>query len=629
MSDFDPIGDESARVIVRRLMESVDQSAAQAASAAFNNLYRRVASVSTNAIPPTAITQEYAKRIVECYPFHPRLLDTAQNRLGALQDFQKSRGVLRLFARILRDTWESKTDCEIITAGELDWGSPRIQSDLLNRINRDSFKAAVTADIEQHAKELDGGADTGIHRRVASALLLESLPNEPSSGLDSADLALAVLHLDEAGPEPVEAMDRLAGVCWHTYPLAGGRGWQFRYEPNIIKQVEERKARISIEDARKKVLSEVQEYFNGVTFRSINWPTGPRMVPRSAELQLALCEDELIARKVVDYEDDSDPQAPVPRLYKNALVGITASKQNLERAVDAARSLMAAEEIEREHKTGDAGKLIREQLKLQIPRYQKHFHIQARRAFDKVVLSTATYSLEEKYQVSDEKIIQHAHGQSCIKNFLADKGLIYQPGDSLDPDRFLKNVLPGATPQMGKADVYSVRSVHERFLSAPGLRILTERSVIHQTLQRALRDGKIAVRLSDGRAYDSGGYVVKGGDGRRTRVPIPGGATSIPIDDSAEIARVDTEAAREWLAIDAEQPAGTGTKHPARAGAPPTPTRVSTSSPERILEYSEARPLAQLKLIAALPAPSRRACWYRPAAGSRYDLAFGDSRRDA
>ena len=38
------------------------------------------------------------------------------------------------------------------------------------------------------------------------------------------------VHPDEAGPEPAEALDRLAGGCWHTYPMPGGRGLQFRYE---------------------------------------------------------------------------------------------------------------------------------------------------------------------------------------------------------------------------------------------------------------------------------------------------------------------------------------------------------------------------------------------------------------
>ena len=120
--------------------------------------------------------------------------------------------MLRLFARILHDVWQRGEDLELITAGDLDWSSTRIRGDLLQRLSRDNFAAAVSADVEGHATELDAGKH-GIHRRVASALLLESLPLHPNSGLTPDEVTLAVLRPDEAGPEPGEALDRLVGVC--------------------------------------------------------------------------------------------------------------------------------------------------------------------------------------------------------------------------------------------------------------------------------------------------------------------------------------------------------------------------------------------------------------------------------
>jgi predicted AAA+ superfamily ATPase len=87
MTDFDPVGNEAARVIVRRLFEDVNAATAQAASATYHGLFRRVAQDSPGSLPATASGANYAARIVECYPFRPRLLDTAQDRLGALQDF--------------------------------------------------------------------------------------------------------------------------------------------------------------------------------------------------------------------------------------------------------------------------------------------------------------------------------------------------------------------------------------------------------------------------------------------------------------------------------------------------------------------------------------------------------------
>ena len=198
---FEPIGTETAQVIVRRLFETVAPAAAGKASAEYHALYERVAGNMPTLVPKQAVTIEYAERLRACYPLHPRLLDTAENRLRVLPDYNLSRGTLRLFARLIRDMWDSGEDPELITAGDIDWTSARMQGDLLQRLDREKFRAAVAADVQQHASELDGGPG-GIHRRVATALLLESLPLEANSGLDPSELTLAVLRTDEAGNEP-------------------------------------------------------------------------------------------------------------------------------------------------------------------------------------------------------------------------------------------------------------------------------------------------------------------------------------------------------------------------------------------------------------------------------------------
>jgi len=90
VSDYDPIGDETAEVLTRRLFERVEHAAAEQASAQYHATYRRLREEEPGLLPADAATAEYAARIVRCYPFHPRLLDTAQGRLGALQDFKTS-----------------------------------------------------------------------------------------------------------------------------------------------------------------------------------------------------------------------------------------------------------------------------------------------------------------------------------------------------------------------------------------------------------------------------------------------------------------------------------------------------------------------------------------------------------
>ncbi|MBM4431924.1 MAG: DUF499 domain-containing protein, partial [Chloroflexi bacterium] len=419
-TDFDPIGKEAARVIIRRLFEWVDSSAAEETSAEYFSAYKRVATEYADALPPEAATLDYAKRIVECYPFHPRLLDTAQNRLGALQDFHKSRGTLRLFARILRDSWESETDVSLITAGALDWTSDRIQADLLQRLNKDSFKAAVDADVVGHAGQLDKTFSTDIHRRVASALLLESLPMTPSAAMDKRDLTLAVLRPSDVGHEPGEAIDRLMSVCWHTYKDDSGRKFQFRYEPNVNRLIDERTNGIPIEDAKQAVLTLAQNYFKGHTFTLVAYPSSPRSVADSAELKLVLSDTEQLAQAVCDYEDNTDPAAKRIRRFRNAIFGISPARDALTDAVQVMRRLRAAEEISKEQDEIARQKKqapLKEQLDALIPLLRRRTRIRAIRAFNRVVFQgKPSVTLDEKYLVSEESALESitVNGQARI-----------------------------------------------------------------------------------------------------------------------------------------------------------------------------------------------------------------------
>lgn len=598
-SDFDPVGDESAKVIVRRLFQSVDPAAAEAASARYFDLYQRVNRDWAGHLPVHAASADYAKRVRECFPFHPRLLDTATDRLGALQEFNKSRGTLRLFARILRTVWENKLDVDLITAGDIDWSSPRIQADLLQRLNRDNFKAAISADIEKHAGELDGEAARGVHRRAASALLLESIPMHSNSGLDPAELSLAVLRPDEAGNEPAEALDHLVGVCWHTYPMAGGRGWQFRYEPNIIKQVEERIADIPFEDGKARVFAEVQQYFQGPEFKLAAWPARAAQVPNSSELQLVLCEEEKLAKRVCQFEDDIDENALMPRGFQNAILAITATPSALNHAIDRARRLLAAEAIEREHRSGETSKLVREQLSKLKPEFTKQFRLQAYRAFDRVVFANGqVLSLDESYQVAEEQMLARPQGQGGLRRFLNAKGLIYQAGDALDLHRFMKEVLPGAVPVSGKSGVYTARAIYERFLSAQGLRLVPDAGIARQTLIKAVAEGKLVLRAADGRVYDDKG-MIGGPEGQRHR--SGGTITSFPLDDTVSVAQPDSDTAREWLHEDQPRKAGEAPPPPL---APP-PSKATATSWESIQKLAAERALLELRLKAVTPAAAQ------------------------
>jgi hypothetical protein len=435
------------------------------ASADYFSLYQRVAEDHLALIPEAARTKDYAERIRVEYPFHPHLMDTAENRLRVMPDYNLSRGTLRLFARMVRDLWDDPDrDPKLITAGDIDWLSPRIQTDLLNRLDREKFKAAVGADIEGHARDLDEGK-WGVHRRVAAALLLESLPLEANSGLDPAELTLAVVRPDEAGNEPSEALDRLSGTCWHLYPMsATANGWQFRYEPNILKQIEQRMTQVSRDDALDRLRTEVQKSFQGGFAKLLSWPPNAKAVPDRPELQLALCDSEAIAKSVVAHDDET-PGSESLRSYRNAIVAVAPDAAGLEKSIQRMQRLMAAEQIEADTPNTEAGKLAREQLKKQRPELIKALKLEAARTFTRLALADgAVLTIDERFVVPPEASpLKLPSGQDAVRGFVEDRKLIYGPEESLDPGLFVDRIFKGAVPPTDQPEARAPRPCKSGF----------------------------------------------------------------------------------------------------------------------------------------------------------------------
>ena len=560
-SHFDPIGPESAGVITRRLFEAVDRLAAESAANTYRALYDRVRTEHPDVLPENAIAE--AERIKTTYPFHPRLLQTARDRLGAIQDFQRSRGTLRLFARIIRDIWTRQQDLELINEGDVNWSDAQLQADLLDRLGREPFKAAVSSDVEGHAARLDEQFSTDVHRRVASALLLESLQLEPTAAMTASELTLATLRPSDAGPEPAEALDRLLAVCWHTYPDDAGKRFQFRYQPNVNAQIEERAEQVPLEDAIQECRMRVQQYFSGGAFKLWAFPAAPSAVRDTADLKLVLAESEDAAKRICEYEDDRDPASPTPRGFRNAIVAVAPKPDLLQDAAHIARRLRAAEAILKEN---PKNRMVREQLEGPdgiLEKLRRRARIAAARSWCRVVLpGRQPQTLEEKYLVPENDPLSPISGQQRLMPFLLNNDLIYGPSDVLDVDLLLDELLKGGTPSVEHPGAVTARSVHERALRSPKLRLLPDESPVRRSILKAVEEGRLLVRLPDGSVYDREGCVrgPEGGRVRRRGERLP----SLPLEKDVLLAPPDAECVAGWIATDEGRPGSFSLQEAAR-----------------------------------------------------------------
>ncbi|MBU6290024.1 MAG: DUF499 domain-containing protein, partial [Chloroflexi bacterium] len=346
VEEVDPVGDESVAVLTRRLFDVINAEAARAAADAYADTYDRVRADHPHLIPAEAVPPGYRAEIAAAYPFHPRLLRIVSERLQAIPAFQRSRGTLRLFARIVKQVWQGDGDVSIITAGDLDLRVPSTRAELLDRLQRTAFVPAVNADVFGHAPELDSRFATGdVHARVARALLLESLQINPPVFVDVADLTLATLRPSDVGTEPLEAVRRLAETAWHVLDL-GGNKYRFSVEASVVRLLEEEVQRTAEADARAPVRIAVQEYFGTTPLNRILWPRDAAMVGAATSGTLALCDDLDLAKDVVTYQDApsrTDPHASrTRRLYRNTIVAVAPRADLAETAYHLARRHLAA-----------------------------------------------------------------------------------------------------------------------------------------------------------------------------------------------------------------------------------------------------------------------------------------------
>jgi hypothetical protein len=175
--------------------------------------------------------------------------------------------------------------------------------------------------------------------------------------------------------------------------------------------------------------------------------------------------------------------------------------------------------------------------------------------------------------------------------------MIYKAGQALDPDRFLKTILAGTTPIPDQPDVHRLSDVHERFLSAPGLRLVSDAFIVKQTIIRAVENGRTVVKSPDGTAYDRNG-AVDGPEGARRR--RDGVSLSASLTEHELITRADSAAAKAWLKVDALDEPG-ATKDDKKQPPPPEPATVVATTWADIAKHAESRPLTGLTLDASTP----------------------------
>lgn len=134
---------EISLILAKRLFDSIDIEAAKDVIAAYRSMYQR----NENLLPEEANTIKFAMRMQSTYPFHPTFIDFLNNKLSLAENFQGTRGVLRVLALTIRAIWQKKLPIMLIHTCHIDMRNAATVDEILGRTGSADLRVALNTDI--------------------------------------------------------------------------------------------------------------------------------------------------------------------------------------------------------------------------------------------------------------------------------------------------------------------------------------------------------------------------------------------------------------------------------------------------------------------------------------------------
>lgn len=357
-----PVATEEAFEIVRRrLFEPVrDSKARDAVCRAFADAY-----ISEGAKLP-ADTQEgrYFDRLVQAYPIHPEIFDRLYEDWTTIDGFQRTRGVLKLMAKVIYRLWKDDNKDLIILPGSLPLHDGSSRNELTYYLPA-GWDAVIERDIDgerAETTELENKeprfGQVGAARRVARTIFLGSAPSSIATkvstrGIDRARILLGCLQPGQAISLYSDALSRLADRLHYLNSsgdktLDATRFW-FDTRANLRREMEDRKRRFDDKtEVRGKIADALKRVVGNATFFDGTHIFTPHSdVPDDAALRLVILPPESWysreeARQAVDAVLSCvRNNGTKPRYRSNRLLFAAPDHATLSRLTDAARVALA------------------------------------------------------------------------------------------------------------------------------------------------------------------------------------------------------------------------------------------------------------------------------------------------
>lgn len=268
-----PVDDEEIyEVVRRRLFDRItNYDVIEQVARKYKDMYHN----HRDSLPAEADRVAYVERIKKAYPFHPELIDLFHIRWGSDSKFQRTRGVLRLLASIVKDLWSRKsslagTQALIQTSDVRLENLPTLQSQITSLMGSqwDSVMHADVFGTISNAYKLDE-QNVGNHigeyhlaTAVTTTVLMASIGSSSQKGLSLKQLKLCLLKPDAFQHIDIDStVNQLENVVHYMYKssIGGEQSFWFQSKPNINILVNQAKGDVKEEEVNAEIMRMVKQ----------------------------------------------------------------------------------------------------------------------------------------------------------------------------------------------------------------------------------------------------------------------------------------------------------------------------------------------------------------------------------
>lgn len=353
--------EEAFEIVRRRLFEKIrDAKARDQVCRAFADAY-----VAEGAkVPQETQESRYFDRMMQSYPIHPEVFAQLYEEWTTIDGFQRTRGVLKLMAKVIFRLWQDDNKDLMILPGSLPLYDGSARNELIYYLgpgwdpvmDRDiDGERAETTVLE--AKETRFGSVQAA-RRVARTVFLSSAPSSVNirpgtRGVGRASILLGCLQPGQTSSLYSDALNRLSDQL-HYMSSSGDKSqdstrYWFDTKANLRREMEERKKRFEDKnEVRGRMAEVVKKLTAGATFFDGTHIFTPhsdvpddgalRLVVMPPELFYSREESRLATEGVLDYVRNNGTK---PRYRGNRLLFLAPDHGALTRLRDCIRVALA------------------------------------------------------------------------------------------------------------------------------------------------------------------------------------------------------------------------------------------------------------------------------------------------